>query len=158
MTEKFSEAELADRTPVAKEVFTHCTKEKIDTWHIVMNHDAKGYVNRVQCKACKSEHKYKKLSTPAKPVKAAAVRKVVSPSERAKVMNQGTFEQDWFAAIKKWGDKQVSDYDPKRHYILKEVLLHEVFGKGVVKGRRENKIDVLFQNGLKVLPSPSKAI
>jgi hypothetical protein len=158
MSSSFSETESVDRTPVAKDIFTYCTKEKIDTWHVVMHHDSKGIVDRVMCKACRSEHKYKKkTAAKAAPTsRSTLVRKVVSPAERSKVMSQGSFEEDWFKGVKSWGQKEVHKYDPKRHFALKEVLNHEVFGKGVVKGRRENKIDVLFQNGLKVLPSPRK--
>ncbi len=160
MTNKFTESEMVDKTAVAKELFTYCTKEKIDTWHVVMNHDARGFVDKVLCKACKSEHKYRKTSVAAaSPTKkSATVKKVVSPADRAKVVNSGSFEADWFKGIKVWGEKEVEGYDPKKHFALNHVLKHEVFGKGIVKSRRENKIDVLFQTGLKVLPSVSLAL
>ncbi len=161
MSSQFNENEVLDRTPVAKDIFTYCTKEKTDTWHVVMNHDASGIVDRVLCKACRSEHKYRRKAIPAKAEarsRSTIVRKVVSPAERSKVLSKGSFEDDWFKCIKDWGDREVANYDPKRHFVIKEILRHEVFGKGIVKARRENKIDVLFQNGLKVLPSPAKVL
>ncbi len=137
---------------------THCTKEKIDTWHVVLNHDIKGYVDRVQCKACKSIHKYKRQAL-AKVVKTVVRR--VSETGSAKAAAQrvaqadpAAFQDQWLAGIKKWGDQPVRAYEPSLHLVLGEVVHHGTFGKGYVKARRDNKVDVVFQNGLKTLPSP----
>jgi hypothetical protein len=159
-----------DKTPVAQEVKTYCTREKTDTFHIVMNHDRMGYVDRVKCKACGSEHKYKKTvvkATVSSTPKTAFVRSnsgtlMVNPaapksSSASKGASRGSgsaqLEDSWFLKIKKWGEKPVRDYNPQENFDLNEVFKHEVFGKGAVQTRRENKIDVLFQVGLKTLPS-----
>jgi hypothetical protein len=66
-------------------------------------------------------------------------------------------EETWMAGLKKWGAKPVKSFDVAQHFAIGEVLSHAVFGKGVVQTRRENKIDVLFQNGqMKTLPSATK--
>jgi hypothetical protein len=149
-----------DRTPVAQDVFTWCTKEKTETWHVVRNHNAQGIVDRVVCKACGSEHRYKRAE--AKPAASAAKRVVVRSASAgggtraaadASSMSSAMLEETWLKGLKKWGDKSVAPFDPATTFAAGEVLNHEVFGKGVVQSRRENKIDVLFRQGLKTLPS-----
>lgn len=138
-----------DKTPVAGDVFTFCTKEKIETWHVVRNHTPSGIVDRVVCKACKSEHKYKsKIAAAA----ALSSRKLVKKAGGTLLSNTKpkvkSPEEVWFAAIKKWGEKPVESFDSARHLAVGEVFSHPSFGKGVVQARRENKIDVVFTNGL----------
>ena len=54
----------------------------------------------------------------------------------------------WFSAIKKWGSKEVLAFNSATHFENGQVFQHSSFGKGVVQNRRENKIDVLFADGL----------
>jgi hypothetical protein len=152
-----------DKTPVAQEVKTYCTREKVDTFHIVMNHDKMGLVDRVKCKACGSEHKYRKQevkktssSTPKTAfIRSASGTLMANPSakEKKSETKSALLEDAWFSKLKKWGEKEIRVFDPATHFTVGEVLNHTVFGKGVVEGRRENRIDVLFQTGLKTLPS-----
>lgn len=150
-----------DRTPVAQDVFTWCTKEKAETWHVVRNHNAKGTVERVVCKACGSEHKYRS-KTVAALTSPSSSRVIIRSSGGAKaapaapVQSSAMLEETWFKAIKKWGEKPVRAFDPGTSFAVGEVFDHTVFGKGAVQTRRENKIDVLFKIGLKTLPSPLK--
>ena len=152
-----------DKTPVAKDVFTYCTKEKTNTWHVVMAHNAVGIVERVKCKACSSEHKYKRqnpLVVKASSSGSSFVRKVgqtsLSAATKSSTASSASLEDTWLAGLKKWGEKPVLPYAPDQHYLVSDVVNHQVFGKGVVQSRRENKIDVLFKVGLKTLPSTSQ--
>lgn len=160
-----------DKTPVAQDVFTYCTREKIDTWHVVRNHNAAGVVDRVVCKSCGSEHKYR-LSTAQTKLTVSGSRSIVKRTAQGSLINIGgsptatsskrsaavtakvaDMEDQWFMAIKEWGDKPVLSYSPDSSYSKGEVLNHPHFGKGAVQNRRENKVDVLFKAGLKTLPS-----
>lgn len=146
-----------DRTPVAQDLFTWCTKEKTETWHVVRNHNGNGIVERVICKACGSEHKYrlKLTSTREKPAGSRVI--VRGSNSAAPAVSSKTLEETWMAGLKKWGAKPVKPFQVTLHFAVGEVLEHSVFGKGVVQTRRENKIDVLFQNGqMKTLPSATK--
>jgi hypothetical protein len=173
-----------DRTPVAHDVYTYCTKEKHETWHVVRNHNASGIVERVVCKACGSEHKYKSNRLAAAPARTGGRNVIVRNSEggsrtassaltKTTSSASGTrrptgvraaaaaaaaenLEETWFKLVKAWGEKTVRAYATTEHYRLREVFEHEVFGKGVVQNRRETKIDVLFREGMKVLPSRLK--
>ncbi len=44
-----------DRTPVAQNVVTKCTKCEMELDHVVVAHDAMGIVERVKCHTCGSE-------------------------------------------------------------------------------------------------------
>jgi hypothetical protein len=159
-----------DRTPVARDLFTYCTKEKIDTWHVVMNHNNNGIVDRVKCKACGSEHRYRstKMAAAAKktPVGTTLIKrsngmtmKVDGPSTRkmsAAKAAESAADSDkvWLNGLKQWGDREVPAFDPTVPLTIGQVVNHPVFGKGVVQGRRENRVDVLFKDGVKTLPSP----
>jgi hypothetical protein len=160
-----------DRTPVAQDIWCYSAREKAFTWHVVMNHDAQGYVDRVQCKVTGSIHKYKRQNKPAaaraKPSAPRVIRrtadgKVVgsSPASSRTVSREAetsaTIEQTWFAGVKAWGDKVVSSYAPDKYYLVGDVVEHASFGKGVVQARRDNKVDVLFRTALKTLPSARK--
>jgi len=151
-----------DRTPVAKDIWCFSPKEKAFTWHVVINHDAKGYVDRVQCKVTGQVHKYKRQNKPEAPRAGSTIVRRPGPASLAasasksaakSIENSATLEETWFAGVKAWGDKVVSSYEPTKFFDKKHVVDHPVFGKGVVQARRDNKIDVLFKVGLKTLPS-----
>ena len=139
-----------DRTPVAKEIWCYSTKEKTFTWHVVVNHDAKGFVDRVQCKTSGVIHKYKKQSKTTTSAKKPSTRKV---APKAPVID---VEAVWHKGVKNWGDKVVKNYTIENFYSPGEVIEHSSFGKGVVQGRRDNKIDTLFLTGMKTLVSIKK--
>jgi len=48
-----------NRTPVAQNVVTMCTKCEMELNHVVVAHNATGIVERVKCHTCGSEHKYR---------------------------------------------------------------------------------------------------
>ena len=147
-----------DRTPVAQDVWCYSAKEKAFTWHVVLNHDANGYVDRVQCKTSKSIHKYKRqnkeTASPLKNAPKRIVSKRTSPASAA--AKSANLEEIWFEGIKAWGNKVVKAYAADTTFHVKEVIDHPTFGKGVIQARRDNKIDILFRTGMKTLLSPLK--
>jgi hypothetical protein len=153
-----------DRTPVAKDIWCFSPKEKAFTWHVVINHDAQGYVDRVQCKVTGQVHKYKRQNKPEAPRAGTSIvrrpggvagAKAIASAART-VESSALLEEQWFSGVKAWGDKPVQGFAPDKFFDKKEVLEHPTFGKGVVQTRRDNKIDVLFKVGLKTLPSAKK--
>lgn len=163
-----------DKTPVAQDIYTFCTREKTETWHVVRNHSDKGVVDRVVCKSCGSEHKYR-LHAKATAMSAAGARTLVrrtpegvllsTPSSSPKAGSRSkaheaaaaNLEENWFLALKKWGNQVLRPYNPQEHFRLGEVFEHAHFGKGAVQARRENKVDVLFKEGMKTLPSAKQS-
>src|SRR4030043_2107049 len=62
-----------DRTPVAQNVITVCTKCEMELDHVVVAHNAGGIVETVKCHTCGSEHKYR-------PAKKRATKKTSKKS------------------------------------------------------------------------------
>ena len=48
-----------DRTPVAQNVITMCTKCDMELNHVVIAHNAEGFVEKVKCHTCGTEHRYR---------------------------------------------------------------------------------------------------
>jgi hypothetical protein len=93
---------------------------------------------RVQCNTCKAQHAYK-ASEPGKP-SANGARGSRTPANRYKSLLKGSDS----AAAKK--------YSPKDRYEPGDVLEHLSFGRGVATATKgENKIEVLFESGSKLL-------
>lgn len=138
-----------DRTPVAKDIWCYSAREKAFTWHVVVNHDANGYVDRVQCKVTGSIHKYKRQNKPA-PASTGTKRTIVRSKNTAPAID---LEEVWYKGVKQWGNKVVRTYSPSVNFQKGDVLDHPTFGKGYVQGKRDNKIDVLFKSELKTLLS-----
>lgn len=142
-----------DRTAVASDIFTFCTREKIDTWHVVVCHNARGIVERVLCKACKSEHRYKPESSSTQSSGNSNVTKRIANvparggATASSAAKTSASYDIWFEGIKRWGDKSIPTYQATQRFIEGDVLSHLQYGKGVVQKRRGNKIDVLFQDG-----------
>jgi len=150
-----------DKTPVAHELMCYNPKEKANTWHVVVNHDSKGYVDRVQCKVTGVIRKYKKQNVVKSPAAAAKAIRKTAPGETDangvrkpltfKVSRAEALEESWFKGVKAWRDKEVLAYSPETPFKAGDVLEHPNFGKGVVQLKRDNKIEVLFKSDLKVL-------
>lgn len=140
-----------DKTPVAKDIWCYSTKEKTFTWHVVVNHDANGYVDRVQCKISKVIHKYKRQNKPATtPVNKVTKARKIGAKVSVKPVDT---EEMWYRGVRNWSDAKVLAYTPAAHFKTGDVFEHPSFGKGVVLGRRDNKIDVVFKTGTKTLLS-----
>lgn len=160
-----TEEEKIDRTPVAQDIWCWSPKEKAFTWHVVVNHDAQGFVDRVQCKVSKTIHKYKRLAKPAATKSKVATRSITRSVKagasgavsKDAPMTSAALEDVWFRGLKKWGEKPALRYNPKGFFDSSDVVEHPTFGKGVVQKRRDNRIDVLFRDGVKVLPSAKSA-
>jgi len=144
-----------DRTPVAKDIWCFSPKEKAFTWHVVINHDAHGYVDRVQCKTTGQVHKYKRQNKPEAQKKATAsiVRRPGGVATAKTIESSAVLEETWFKGIKAWGEKPALSFAPEKFFDKGNVVDHPAFGKGVVQARRDNKVDVLFKVGMKTLPS-----
>ncbi|MEZ4813775.1 MAG: hypothetical protein R3A80_01020 [Bdellovibrionota bacterium] len=136
-----------DKTPVAKDIWCYSTKEKTFTWHVVVNHDAKGFVDKVQCKTSGVVHKYKKQN---KTTASSTVKKPRKTTKRS-TTPAVDLEEVWYSGVRNWGDAALKKYSPATPLEEGDVFEHSTFGKGVVHARRDNKIDVVFKEGPKVL-------
>ncbi|MBM3301253.1 MAG: hypothetical protein FJY85_15030 [Deltaproteobacteria bacterium] len=130
-----------DRTPVAQNVFTMCTKCEMELNHVVVAHGAGGVVERVKCHTCGSEHKYRpdKKKATKKPSK-----KSISPKE---VDSTKAFEK----LAEKFKEKKALPYSMSGSFKNDDVIDHKTFGTGIVTGASYDKMEVAFSDGPRVL-------
>ena len=133
-----------DRTPVAQILVTQCTRCKLPLTHMVVLHNSEGIVERVQCRTCGSEHKYKPEKK--KMVKKAA-KKTKSRAKSRKPDPAAIFEQ----LAGKFQDKNPVPYTMQGSYKAEDVIDHKTFGKGFVTGVSYQKMEVTFVDGPRIL-------
>lgn len=135
-----------DRTPVAQDVITMCTKCKMELNHIVVAHNADGFVERVKCHTCGSEHKYRKAKSPSevKERKKRASTKKVDPARNFAILAE------------RFADKTPILYQMSGSYMNDDVIEHGIFGKGIVINTLSQKMEVIFIDGLRVLATDRK--
>jgi hypothetical protein len=132
-----------DKTPVAGEIVTRCTKCKLELRHVVISHNKEGLVAKVKCNTCGSEHKYypekKRLATKKKKEEAAKVAQRNREAEKfARLLEQNQ-------------GKKAKTYGMSENYSDSDVIDHKTFGKGIITKVNYQKMDVLFETGLRIL-------
>lgn len=132
-----------DRTPVAQILVTQCTRCKLPLTHMVVTHNSEGVVERVQCRTCGSEHKYR-------PERKKMVKKTAKKSKAAKSRKPDAaaiFEQ----LASKFQDKKPVPYTMQGSYQTDDVIDHKTFGKGIVTGVSYQKMEVAFADASRIL-------
>jgi hypothetical protein len=123
-----------DRTPIAQNVITLCTKCEMELNHVVVAHNATGKVERVKCLTCQTEHKYR--SDKKKPPRKATKKSPVAP----KVDSAKIFEE----LAERFKDKKPLPYSMSGSFKKDDVIDHSTFGKGIVTNTSHDKMDVAF--------------
>ncbi|MGD9162304.1 MAG: hypothetical protein PVG39_28100 [Desulfobacteraceae bacterium] len=134
-----------DRTPVAKDIITICSRCKLELNHIVVRHNAEGIVDRVKCHTCGFEHKYK-------PVK----KKAETTKKRKSPVRKKSPEKEYEALMAKNSHVAPVPYSMKASYSEGDIIAHKTFGKGIVTETSFERIEVLFQDGIKTLAADKK--
>jgi hypothetical protein len=126
-----------DRTPVAQNVVTMCTKCKTQLEHVVVSHNTEGIIERVRCHTCGKEHKYRpeKKNSPKKGVKT----KKTDPA------------RDFQLLTEKFKGKQPVSYSMSGSFKADDVIDHNTFGMGIVISTSCEKIDVVFSDRSRIL-------
>lgn len=135
-----------DRTPVAQDVITMCSRCKMELNHVVIAHDSEGFVERVKCHTCGSEHRYrraKKAPTLKNGAKKAATKK-------------GDPGKDFQMLCERLADKTPVLYKMTELYNSDDVIEHGTFGKGVVVNTFSQKMEVIFADGPRILAMDRK--
>ena len=130
-----------DRTPVAENVMTMCTKCEMELNHVVVAHNAGGIVERVKCHTCGSEHKYR-------PDKKRATKKTSKKSITIQEVNlTKTFEE----LAEKFKKKMPLPYSMSGSFENDDVIDHKTFGMGFVISASRDKMEVAFSDGPRIL-------
>jgi hypothetical protein len=123
-----------DRTPVAQNVITMCTKCEMELNHVVIAHNAKGKVERVKCLTCETEHKYH-------PDKKKTPRKTTTKSP---VTQKEDFAKAFEELAEKFKDKKPLPYSMSGSFKKDDVIDHSTFGIGFVTNASHDKMEVAF--------------
>jgi formylmethanofuran dehydrogenase subunit B len=130
-----------DRTPVAQNLITMCTKCEMELNHVVVAHDAGGIVERVKCLTCGSEHKYR-------PDKKRATKKTSKKSISTQEVDlTKTFEK----LAEKFKEKKPLPYSMSGSFKNDDVIDHKTFGMGIVISASHDKMEVAFSDGPRIL-------
>jgi len=130
-----------DRTPVAQNVITMCTKCGMELNHVVVAHDKGGILERVKCHTCGSEHKYR-------PDKKRAPKKSAEKSISIQEVDlTKTFEK----LAEKFKKKEPLPYRMSGSFKNDDVIDHKSFGMGIVISASSDKMEVAFSGGPRIL-------
>ena len=135
-----------DRTPVAKDIITVCSRCKLELNHIVVRHNKEGIVDRVKCHTCGFEHKYKTVAKK----KAKATTKRKSPARKKSP------EKEYEALMEKNTHVEPVPYSMKASFSKGDIIDHKTFGKGILLETSYERIEVLFKDGVKILAADKK--
>jgi len=133
-----------DKTPVAKNLLTKCTKCKTELEHIVVSHNADGIVERVKCLTCESEHKYR-------PAKKKAVKKKAAPRKKATRAKKEDPARNFEKLSEKFKGKKQLLYTMEGSFKADDVIDHPTFGMGIVVAATSKKMEVIFQEKPRIL-------
>jgi len=131
---------MTDSISTGKDIDSYCTKCKLILEHIVVAM-AGGAVLKVKCKTCGSTHRFKGMPaerTKSSRVKGAATKSVI------------TTQAQWETAIDAASGIEMS-YEMTGSYRPGDLIVHSVFGKGIVQKTFFNKCSVLFRDKERLL-------
>ena len=122
----------------------------------VLNHTIVAMIGekiaRVECNTCHGTHNYRPVKPVIEPAAAKTVLKRTPVPRKAKVDPLEVARAEWEELQPGMNPEKALLYDMNKPYRVKNLLLHSLFGLGVVKlVLQPNKIDVLFQEGMKRL-------
>ena len=132
-----------DRTPVARDLVTRCTRCKLELNHVVVFHNLEGIVEKVKCKTCGSEHKYRpdKKETPAK-----------TPRKKKRTATRKEdFAKEFQELYEKFNEKEPLQYGIAGLFKKDDVIDHKIFGMGIVRNVNYQKMEVAFFEGPRTL-------
>lgn len=120
-----------------------------------MNHTIVAMVGekivRVECNTCHGTHNYHPVKVPKEPIAVKAPREKAATPRKARVEPEAAARAEWAALQPDMDPAQAIAYDMNRKYRANNLLRHPLFGLGIVQAVLQNKIDVLFQVGKKLL-------
>ncbi|MEN6621753.1 MAG: hypothetical protein ABFD50_09420 [Smithella sp.] len=143
---------------IGENIDAYCLKCKLLLAHIVVA-KVGGIVNKVKCKTCGAEHKYRlekpaaKKPTAGKSNAPKATKETTSKKALTDKIKNNDAPRQW--EIKKCALDQsvvIKDYSIHKKYCIKDVINHSVFGLGFVERIVTDKsMDVLFCDSVKLM-------
>ena len=131
---------MTDRISTGSDTDSYCTKCKLILEHIVVAMTG-GVVVKVKCKTCGSTHRFKGMPaerTKSTKMKGTAIKPVL------------TTQAQWEAAVGTANGNE-QPYDMTGSYRAGDIIVHSVFGKGIVQKTLFNKCSILFRDKERLL-------
>ena len=138
---------------VGENIDAYCLKCKLVLAHVIL-FKVDGLANRVKCKTCSAEHKYRGTMPAIK--KTAAVRPsgaVRAKKTAAAKVTVNDAPRQWDLKIRNMAPSTpMKNYSIKETYKVNDVINHPVFGVGFIEKTASDKsIFVLFNDSLKLM-------
>ncbi len=131
---------MLEKLTAGENIASYCTKCKLVIDHAIVAMDGE-LIAKVKCKTCGSTHKYRKEAE-VKPARAS--RKKGDAAKSAELL--------WETCLSEAKGKE-RVYDMTGKYRIGDIVLHNTFGKGVVRKLYYNKCDVLFKDKERLMAS-----
>ncbi len=131
---------MLEKLSAGENIASYCTKCKLVIDHAIVAMDGETIV-KVKCKTCGSAHKYR-ASADVKP--ARTPKKKEDGAKTAEVL--------WEACIAEAKGKECA-YNMTGKFRVGDIVVHDLFGKGVVRKIYLNKVDVLFRDKERLMAS-----
>lgn len=131
---------MLDKYSAGDNVTAYCTKCKLGLDHAIVAMEGEA-IAKVKCRTCGSTHKYK---DPADVKRPRAAKKKEDTLKAAETL--------WETCLASAKGKERT-YDMGGKYRVGDVVLHNTFGKGVVRKIYMNKCDVLFRDKERLMAS-----
>jgi hypothetical protein len=131
---------MLEKIMAGENIASYCTKCKLGLDHAVVAMDGET-IAKVKCKTCGSVHKFR---DPADVKKPRVPKKKEDPGKVAETL--------WETCLSESKGKERA-YDMSGKYRVGDVVLHNTFGKGVVRKLYMNKCDMLFKDKERLMAS-----
>jgi hypothetical protein len=131
---------MLEKCSAGDAIVSYCTKCKMGLDHVVVAMDGETVI-KVKCRTCGSTHKFR---DPADVKKPRAAKKKEDAQKVAE-----TLWENCLAASR--GKERT--YDMGCKFRIGDVVMHNTFGKGVVRKLYSNKCDVLFKDKERLMAS-----
>ncbi len=130
---------MLEKLTAGDNIASYCTKCKMVLDHVIIALDGET-AGRVKCRTCGSAHKYRSGAD----VKPARTKKTNHAAKTAEAL--------WEACIFEAKGRERA-YNMTLKYRIGDIVLHDTFGKGVVRKLYCNKCDVLFRDKERLMAS-----
>lgn len=131
---------MLEKRAAGEQIVSACTKCKLALDHTIVAMVGET-IAKVKCKTCGSIHKFR---DPADAGKPRATRTKDAPAK--------TTEALWEACVAESTGPE-REYEMTATYQVGDLVLHTIFGKGVVRKLYVKKCDILFQDKERMMAS-----
>ena len=130
---------MQEKHSSGENILSYCTKCRLNLDHVIVAMDGVTIV-KVKCKTCGGTHLFRD---------PAIVRKPRSPRKKAAAETVAVLWQTCISRAK--GKEHL--YNMSLRYRVGDIVLHDKFGKGIVRKTALNKCHVLFEDKERLMAS-----